>query len=596
MKYGKYCWIVFTMLCSFSIVYGKVYYVATNGNDNNPGSMALPFASWQKGINIAIAGDTIFIRGGVYSPQANTGNIVYINNKHGQPNSRIYILNYLNEKPILDGNDISLRGFVTALKLNNSDYIYIRGLTIRNFKQPSEGGCKGISLQNGSDYNVIKDCDVSYIGGPGIIIDDNNESVCKDNLIYNCDSHHNSDPKSIDPYGSADGFTISAGTNNDHKNTLKHCRSWNNSDDGYDNWNEQGVVIYDSCIAYKNGYFLGAKIDQGDGAGFKLGQTESINDTIRWLNNCISFDNKSNGFTSNDINQTGISVLYKCTAYNNGKYGFSFKNSHHLIINCLAYNNGTDTQFDEGVSELTNSWNFDNLLISKKDLPYFDPSAVSNSLSNFFSFQPDSLSKLVDMGSDFAGYSYFGQNPDIGANEFIPFIMVESIEIFNESESNIISKINGNLKLSYALKPSYATNKKVIWSVINHTGKAIIDDNGLLTAISDGELTVKATSQDGSNISDSISITIKTPFKDITIDRFEIFPNPSNGNIKLLINNKSIEKIYVMVFDITGKIVFESYYPYDSSIMIDLSHLLKGVYLVLVDEKVKRSSKKIIIN
>jgi hypothetical protein len=46
---------------------GKTFYVATNGSDlNNGTSLATPFATWQRGINVAYPGDTIFIRGGVY--------------------------------------------------------------------------------------------------------------------------------------------------------------------------------------------------------------------------------------------------------------------------------------------------------------------------------------------------------------------------------------------------------------------------------------------------------------------------------------------------------------------------------------------------
>ena len=38
---------------------GQLYYVATNGNDANPGTLAQPFATWQKAINLAQPGDTI---------------------------------------------------------------------------------------------------------------------------------------------------------------------------------------------------------------------------------------------------------------------------------------------------------------------------------------------------------------------------------------------------------------------------------------------------------------------------------------------------------------------------------------------------------
>lgn len=43
------------------------YYVATNGNDSNPGTSALPFASVVKGCAVAIGGDRVIVRPGVYA-------------------------------------------------------------------------------------------------------------------------------------------------------------------------------------------------------------------------------------------------------------------------------------------------------------------------------------------------------------------------------------------------------------------------------------------------------------------------------------------------------------------------------------------------
>ena len=42
------------------------YFVATTGADNNPGTLAQPFATIQQAANLAQPGDTVFIRGGTY--------------------------------------------------------------------------------------------------------------------------------------------------------------------------------------------------------------------------------------------------------------------------------------------------------------------------------------------------------------------------------------------------------------------------------------------------------------------------------------------------------------------------------------------------
>lgn len=42
------------------------YYVAPNGSDSNPGTLALPFFTMTKAQSVAVAGDDIFFRGGTY--------------------------------------------------------------------------------------------------------------------------------------------------------------------------------------------------------------------------------------------------------------------------------------------------------------------------------------------------------------------------------------------------------------------------------------------------------------------------------------------------------------------------------------------------
>jgi len=42
------------------------YYVATTGNDANPGTQAQPFRTIQKGLAVVRAGDTLYLRGGTY--------------------------------------------------------------------------------------------------------------------------------------------------------------------------------------------------------------------------------------------------------------------------------------------------------------------------------------------------------------------------------------------------------------------------------------------------------------------------------------------------------------------------------------------------
>jgi uncharacterized protein YjdB len=71
--------------------------------------------------------------------------------------------------------------------------------------------------------------------------------------------------------------------------------------------------------------------------------------------------------------------------------------------------------------------------------------------------------------------------------------------------------LTGNtLQMSAAVAPYVATNKSVTWSVVNGTGSATIHASGLLTALSDGLVTVRATAQDGSGVVGSLVVNISS--------------------------------------------------------------------------------------
>jgi hypothetical protein len=58
----------FAFALAFATVqsFGAVYYVATDGDDNAAGSKDKPFASLNKANAVVHAGDTVWIRGGIW--------------------------------------------------------------------------------------------------------------------------------------------------------------------------------------------------------------------------------------------------------------------------------------------------------------------------------------------------------------------------------------------------------------------------------------------------------------------------------------------------------------------------------------------------
>lgn len=66
----------------------------------------------------------------------------------------------------------------------------------------------------------------------------------------------------------------------------------------------------------------------------------------------------------------------------------------------------------------------------------------------------------------------------------------------------------GTLQMVATISPSTATDTSVTWSVINGTGTATIDVNGLLSGTSAGTVTVVVTANDAGGVSETIVITV----------------------------------------------------------------------------------------
>jgi hypothetical protein len=57
----------FVFIVFHSIVFAATYYVSPTGTDTNNGSLAFPFKTITKAISSSVAGDIIYLRGGVHT-------------------------------------------------------------------------------------------------------------------------------------------------------------------------------------------------------------------------------------------------------------------------------------------------------------------------------------------------------------------------------------------------------------------------------------------------------------------------------------------------------------------------------------------------
>ena len=89
----------------------------------------------------------------------------------------------------------------------------------------------------------------------------------------------------------------------------------------------------------------------------------------------------------------------------------------------------------------------------------------------------------------------------------------------------------------------------------------------------------------------SHAITLSTT--DFDTNQFTIYPNPSNGTVKIDFEDAS-EKHTVQIFTILGQQVFEA--EYNNSPSATITNLQKGIFLLKVKKGANSVTKKLIVN
>ena len=178
----------------FGVAVAADYYVAPTGDDGNSGTESEPWATIQKAADVMVAGDQVFLRGGVYHQTVEPIN-------SGSPGNYITYRSYPGEEAIIDVDDTSASAYGISLwDFRELRYLKFSNLTLKNAGGANvyvgadgaakshlvfdslfiDNGYLGIFFRKGVTNSSITNCQV-YNCQYNIYVDRLNENILIDN-------------------------------------------------------------------------------------------------------------------------------------------------------------------------------------------------------------------------------------------------------------------------------------------------------------------------------------------------------------------------------------------------------------------------------
>lgn len=415
------------------------FFVATTGDDGDPGTLERPFATIQRAQDAAAPGDVVSIRGGIYVMREDQiarrrGIWAYVTSldKSGEPGRRIRYSAYRDERPVFDFSAVKPAGVRIDAFYVSASWIHIKGLEVTGVQVTLRGHTQSICFENDGGHNIYER--LSMHDGQAIGIYSVRGGA---NLFLNCDAYRNRDATSEGGLGgNVDGFGCHP-PKGGAGNVFRGCRAWFNSDDGFDCIGAAEPVTFEDCWAFYNGF--SPKFERlADGNGFKAGGYGSAPaDRLprpiprHRVRSCVAVGNKAAGFYAN--HHPGGGDWFNNTAYRNGTDfnmlcrladnrtdvdGFG-----HALRNNVAYK-GRAAISRIDLSKCEADHNSFTLGLAVRDADFVDlderelvrPRRADGGLPAIDFLRPSPGSALIDAGVD-VGLPFRGAAPDLGAFE-----------------------------------------------------------------------------------------------------------------------------------------------------------------------------------
>ncbi len=206
------------------------YYVSNNGLDNNSGTITAPWKTLVFAAGKLVAGDTLFIRSGIYHEKVNFS-------RSGTASQPITILSYPSEVATIDGNyDIPTSSFSALINFSGS-YINSSGIEVKNsLWQGVEVLGSNVTLTNFTSHDNYEQ---------GIITYGSVDAVVQDSVIYNNVKSFENGVHKLGRTSYATGLSAAGASN---RSILRRNKIYNNWGEGLSTFNATNTVMEDNVV------------------------------------------------------------------------------------------------------------------------------------------------------------------------------------------------------------------------------------------------------------------------------------------------------------------------------------------------------------
>jgi len=351
---------------------GATYYVSLTGNNANSGtSTSAPFRTLAKAVQPLKPGDTLYIRGGIWTE------MIDLRNKTGTAGYYMKVAGYPGEKVTIRYADPIDNGSGPIKARGSRGYFIFENLVLDGINGAPRSG---FAIRDGNHHFTLRNLEIMNFRANGLYI------AGKDIQVINC-KIHDARPASTSPGQGVYYYGIYAHSGSNI--LLQGNEVYRNSGGGLTLYPGplSNLVVRNNSI-HDNNYVSTANIGgiwlQGTSSYF-IANTQIYNNLV-YKNSSASTSGNADGITIS-YNTTGTKV-WNNTVYGNKRYGlrigYNSTTTNTVVQNNISYGNKAGNYLNTG----TGTINANNLLTT-------DPKFVSASSNNF---QLQSSSPAVNKG------------------------------------------------------------------------------------------------------------------------------------------------------------------------------------------------------